>query len=131
LVSFLARIARKREDGKMERMTMKPATIAQIIETIQEAITLAMKQWLNENKQEVLAALKQALAEGQQFNVAEKEKTIDPKPYLSPAQLAARWGFHVESVRRLVRRESWPVVRVGRRIRIPIAFVEKYESAAS
>ena len=110
---------------------MKPAAIAQIIETIQEAITLAMKQWLNENKQEVLAALKQALAEGQQFNVAEKEKTIDPKPYLSPAQLAARWGFHVESVRRLVRRESWPVVRVGRRIRIPIAFVEKYESAAS
>jgi 3-methyladenine DNA glycosylase AlkD len=112
-------------------MNMKPAAVAQIIETLQEMVTLAIKQWLDENKQDVLAALKQALTEDQQFNVGKKEKSADAKPYLTPAQLAARWGFHVESVRRLVRRESWPVVWVGRRILIPIPFAEKYESAAS
>lgn len=39
---------------------------------LQEAVTLAMKQWLNENKQDVLAALKQSLAESRRFNLAKK-----------------------------------------------------------
>jgi hypothetical protein len=121
----------KREHVKMYHQTMKSITVAQIIETMQETVTLAIKQWLDENKQEVLATFKHALAESRRFNVAEKEKPTDAKPYLTSAQLAARWGFHIESVRRLVRRESWPVVRVGRRILIPISFVEKYESEAS
>jgi hypothetical protein len=110
---------------------MKPAAVAQIFEMLQEAVTLAMKQWLNENKQEILAALKQALTESQRFNLAKKENPADAKPYLTSAQLAARWGFHIESVRRLVRRESWPVVRVGGRILIPIPFVEKFELGAN
>lgn len=90
-----------------------------------------MKQWLNENKREVLAVFKQAIRETEQFKAAKEDKSVDVQRLLTPADVAVRWGFHVESVRRLIRRERWPVIRVGSRILIPNAFVEKYESEAN
>jgi hypothetical protein len=116
---------------------MKPTTIAEIVGTFQEAVALAVKRWLDDNRPEVLAAVKQGLAEGKALadrrrsKGAEREEAGKDKPYLTPTLLAARWGFHVVSVWRMIRRERWPVAWIGRRIRIPLAFVEEYEAEAT
>lgn len=110
---------------------MKHKASDQIVEALQQAVERGIEQWLDENKQEVLATAKQALIEAHRPADNAVEKTVDEKMYLTPAQLAARWEFHVGSVLRRLRVESWPTVRVGRRVLIPVAVVEKYETDAT
>ena len=47
--------------------------------------------------------------------------------YLSPRQLAARWSFHIESVRRMLREGRLPVTKIGKRVRVAVADVIAYE----
>jgi excisionase family DNA binding protein len=57
-----------------------------------------------------------------------------PKPeerFLSPRQLASRWSFHEESVRRMIRSRRIPAVRIGKRLRVPGDQVEAFEQAHS
>lgn len=49
-------------------------------------------------------------------------------PYLTPAQVAARWGWHVESVRRWARARKLARTRVSRRVLIPLATIEAIEA---
>ena len=56
---------------------------------------------------------------------------MQTQSYFSPTQLSHRWAFHVESVRRMVREHRLPAVRIGRRLRIPIEAVEKFEASSS
>ena len=50
--------------------------------------------------------------------------------YLSTRQLAARWGYHQESIRRLLREGRLPVVRFGKRaLRVSMQAVQAYEMA--
>lgn len=93
---------------------MKRKVSDQIVEALQQAVERGVKQWLNENKQELLATTKQALIEAHR-PVEPSEPQVEESVYLTPSQLAARWGFHVGSVLRRLRAESWPTVRVGRR----------------
>ena len=109
---------------------MKRKVSDQIVEALQQAVERGVKQWLDENKQELLATTKQALIEAHR-PAENPEPPVDDKLYLTPAQLAARWGFHVGSVLRRLRVESWPTVRVGRRVLIPVAVVEEYEAGAT
>jgi excisionase family DNA binding protein len=46
--------------------------------------------------------------------------------FLSPRQLAERLGFHVESVRRLLRQGRLPSVRIGRRLRVPADALDRF-----
>lgn len=43
---------------------------------------------------------------------------------LTPSQVAARLGVHTDDVRRWIRCDQCPVVRVGRKIRIPAAWAD-------
>jgi hypothetical protein len=45
-----------------------------------------------------------------------------------PTQLAARWAWHPESIRRKLRRGEIESVIIGRRRLIPIAAVERVET---
>ena len=54
---------------------------------------------------------------------------IETKPHLSPSQLHARWGFHPESIRRMVREGRLPALRIGNRLRVALADVEAHETA--
>ena len=49
--------------------------------------------------------------------------------FLSPSQLHERWGFHPESLRRMIREGRLPAIRIGKRLRIPLAEIEAYETA--
>lgn len=112
---------------------MKASTTNEVLKILQEPLALAFKQWLDGNRPEILAAIKQGAAEASHFysQSVRKRPTAKAKPHLTPSQLATRWGFHVESVRRIIRQQHWPVARIGRRIRIPLVFVEKYEWEAT
>lgn len=46
---------------------------------------------------------------------------------LTVSQLAKRWEFHPESIRRAIRRGDFPVLVIGGRLRIPLEVIEKYE----
>ena len=48
--------------------------------------------------------------------------------YLSPLDLHSRWNFHEESVRRMIRERRLPAVRIGKRLRVLLADVEKFEA---
>jgi excisionase family DNA binding protein len=47
--------------------------------------------------------------------------------YLRPSQLSQRWGFHAESIRRMIRQRRLPAVRIGKRLLVSQAAVETFE----
>lgn len=52
---------------------------------------------------------------------------ISPR-YLSPDELHYRWGFHVESIRRMIREGRIGALRIGKRLRVALADVEAFEA---
>ena len=47
--------------------------------------------------------------------------------YLSTAALRHRWGFHAESIRRIIRQRRLPSVRIGNRLLVAESDVEAFE----
>jgi Helix-turn-helix domain len=47
---------------------------------------------------------------------------------LTPAELARRWRWHPESIRRWTRLGKLPVIKVSRRTLIPLSAIEKIEA---
>lgn len=47
--------------------------------------------------------------------------------YLTPAELANRWRWHRESVRRWLRREQIQRIKLGKRLLIPLSVIETVE----
>jgi hypothetical protein len=56
-----------------------------------------------------------------------KKIGTDGRTFLTSAQIAARWGWHEESVRRKIRRRELGSVLVGRRRLVLLAEVELLE----
>ena len=54
-------------------------------------------------------------------------RATDGTAYFTPQQVASRWGWHVESVRRLVRKGQIAAVILGRRVLVPIAEIQRIE----
>lgn len=57
---------------------------------------------------------------------------MNPNPEttnLSPRQLAARWSFHEESVRRMVREGRLPAIRFRKHLRIGLEDIRAFELA--
>lgn len=48
---------------------------------------------------------------------------------LSPGATAARWEYHPESIRRLIRSGKLPAIRLGTRLRIPLKAIEEIENS--
>jgi hypothetical protein len=48
--------------------------------------------------------------------------------FLSPAQVAQRWWFHVESIRRKIRRREIASVLIGRRRLVPLSELKRIEA---
>ena len=78
-----------------------------------------LQRWAEEN---------QALAdENEQLRAQKVKLTPQPAPksgdptYLTPKQLGERWGMHPESIRRKMRNQDLPCLRIGNRIRIAMA----------
>jgi hypothetical protein len=61
---------------------------------------------------------------------AEQPRThrTDGSKFFTPYQLADRWGWHVESVRRAIRQRRIKSVIISRRRLVPLAEVERIEA---
>ena len=55
-------------------------------------------------------------------------RKTDGTKFFTPRQVADRWGWHVESVRRAIRQRRIEFVVISRRLLIPIAEVERIEA---
>jgi excisionase family DNA binding protein len=53
--------------------------------------------------------------------------TYPTNNYLRPADLRQRWGFHAESIRRMVRQGRLPAIRIGKRLLVATSDVEAFE----
>ena len=51
----------------------------------------------------------------------------EPNRFLTPAELAQRWRWHRESIRRWLRREQVERIKLGKRLLIPLAVIEGIE----
>jgi excisionase family DNA binding protein len=118
-------------------------TQKQIIDLAREALGNAFKSWLNENRDELLRLMSVSTQNArakipEQQTTAKEEKVAvklsrhpvvdDKRPvYLTPRQLAARWGWHHESIRRMLRERRLQATRIGRRMLVELRAVEKLE----
>ena len=78
-----------------------------------------LQRWAQEN---------QALAdENERLRAQNVRPTPPPAPksgnptYLTPKQLGERWGMHPESIRRKIRNQELPCLRMSNRVRIVMA----------
>lgn len=55
-------------------------------------------------------------------------RKTDGTKYLTPRQVADRWAWHVESVRRAIRQRRIEAVVISRRLLVPLAEVERIEA---
>jgi len=63
---------------------------------------------------------------GRNGSVADGPSGVGSK-FLTPKQVAERWGWHTESVRRVLRQRQIESVIISRRRLVPIAEVERLE----
>jgi excisionase family DNA binding protein len=47
--------------------------------------------------------------------------------WFNPSQLHTRWGFHPESIRRMVRQGRLPACRIGKRLLVSRTDIEAFE----
>ena len=101
-------------------------SLAADLQTVQEIL----KKWADENQQ--LADENERLrAENAKRTILPEPKAGDP-PFLSPKQLAKRWGMHHGSILRKLRQRELPCLLINSRsIRVAMADVVAYETQNS
>ena len=97
----------------------------QVLTALQQVVGATLKKWLDENKAEVIQALRTALPAPHAPplpKTAVPEEERQPQ-FLNTAEVAARWQLHRESVRRMVREGRLPRMYIGRRILVPLSVI--------
>jgi hypothetical protein len=78
-----------------------------------------LQRWADEN-QALADEIEQLRAQNVRPAPPPVPKVGDPV-YLTPKQLAERWGMHTESIRRKIRNQELPCLRMSNRVRIVMA----------
>jgi hypothetical protein len=103
---------------------MNPKANEQVLTALQQVVGATLKNWLDDNKAEVIQVLRTAVAESQTPQPPAKAAQKKPEPkFLNTAEVAARWQLHPESVRRLVREGRLPRIYIGRRSLVPLSAI--------
>ena len=110
---------------------MKSKPSDQILAALQQTISAALSHWLDDNKGDVLLAFREAVLEMETVKHERHEQPATRNRLLTVAEVAQRWQFHPESVRRMIRHGRVPRVMVGRGIRVALAAVEAIERGGS
>lgn len=55
-------------------------------------------------------------------------RATDGTAHFTPRQVADRWGWHVESVRRAIRQRRIESIVISRRLLVPVAEIERIET---
>lgn len=61
-------------------------------------------------------------------DLAKSPRKTDGSKFLTPQQVAERWGWHVESVRRAIRQRRIASVILSRRRLVPLLEIERTEA---
>ena len=99
----------------------------QVLCALQEVVGQALKSWLDENKAEVLQALRTTVGENRTPRPAKAPAVEHEQKFLTTDQIAMRWHLHPESVRRIVREGRLPRIIIGRRIMVPLGAILECE----
>ncbi|HEY5911355.1 MAG TPA: helix-turn-helix domain-containing protein [Verrucomicrobiae bacterium] len=109
---------------------MKSKANEVVLTALQQVVGATLKSWLDENKAEVIQAVRAAVAIPQVPPPATRTTAAEPKrepEYLKVAEVAARWKLHPETVRDMVRQERLPRMRIGGRILVPMSAIAECE----
>jgi hypothetical protein len=98
-----------------------------VLTALQQVIGATLKNWLSENKAQVLEAIRAAAVEDWTPPPVKPPAKTGEAKYLSTAAVAARWHLHPETVRRLVREGRLPRMYIGRRSLVPLAAIVECE----
>jgi hypothetical protein len=111
---------------------MKSKSDGQLLAALQQTVSAALKRWLDEHKDEVLRVVSNSLlareTSMQQRQVTQGQ-TVERDNLLTVYDLAERWQFHPESVRRMIRQGRVPSFIVGRQHRVELAAVVAFEKS--
>jgi len=110
---------------------MNSSANEQVLAALQQVVGATLKNWLDENKADVLQALRAAVPAPQMPPPAAKtaaaaEAKREPK-FLNVAEVAARWKLHPETVRGMVREDRLPRMRIGGRILVRMSAIAECE----
>jgi signal transduction histidine kinase len=106
---------------------MKSTVTKQIISALQQVVSAAVKDWLNENRAEIVRALHDSIAESlTALNMTRPGVKREPK-FLDNSELAERWKLHPETIRSFVRQGRLPRMSIGRNILVPVTAVAECE----
>jgi excisionase family DNA binding protein len=107
-------------------LAMKSKANEQVLAALQQVVGAALINWLDENRADVLQALRAAVAERQSPPAKMPEAKREPQ-FLNTAEVAARWQLHRETVRLMVRQGRLPRMSIGRRVLVPLSAILESE----
>jgi len=110
---------------------MKSRPDDQILTALQQTVSTVLKQWLDDNKGEVLRAVRAAVLEHQSATKEQPVQTVKSTEYLTVDEVAQRWKLHPESVRRMTRQGRLPRTIVSRRSLVARSTVEALEKGGT
>ncbi len=99
----------------------------QLLVALQQAVSAALREWLTENKEEVLQMIRQGVFESDTACHERRQQQIKRSEVLTVAEGARRLQLHPESVRRMIRQGRIRTLRVGNRNRVALSTLEKFE----
>ena len=107
---------------------MKSNASVQVLTALQRVVGATLKNWLDENKAEVLQALRAAAAEHPTPSQStERREEKREAQFLKTAELAARWQLHPETVRKMLRQGRLPRMYIGRHGLVPLSAIRECE----
>lgn len=88
---------------RQDDAAMKSKPNDQLLAVLQQTVSAALTQWLDDNKGDVLLALRDAVLEKEPAKHECHEQPASRNRLLTVAEVAQRWQLHPESVRRMIR----------------------------
>ena len=99
---------------------------AQALAADLQEVQRILQKWAHEN-QALADENEQLRARNVSLTPQSAPKSGDPT-YMTPKQLGKRWGMHPESIRRKIRNQDLPCLRIRQRIRIAMADIMAHEA---
>jgi excisionase family DNA binding protein len=98
-----------------------------LLAALQQTVSVAIQQWLAENKGEVLQMIREAMLESETAKHQRQQQQTKVNELLTVVEVAKRWQLHPESVRRMIRQGRIPAVKIGPQNRVALITLEKFE----
>jgi excisionase family DNA binding protein len=106
---------------------MKSTAGGTLLALLQSTVSTTLKQWLDDNKAEVLRMAREAMFERVKWG----QQHAKSGEFLTVAELAQRWQLNPETVRRMIRHGRLPSMLAGRHHRVAVATIEAFETSGS